>query len=132
MLKKIDHIGIAVKDLDRAIGFYRNQLGLHLEKIETVEDQKVRVAFFPLGESSLELLQTTDPSGPVGNFIRKRGEGFHHLSFLVPDLEEALKSLKAKGVRLIDDKPRTGAGGARIAFVHPESTGGLLIELCEH
>lgn len=132
MLEKIDHIGIAVKDLEKALCFYRDQVGLELAGIEEIEEQKVKVAFLPVGESKLELLETTDPTGPVGTFIEKKGEGFHHISFLVDDLETRLEQLKARGVELIDQKPRRGAGGAKIAFLHPRSTGGILIELCQH
>lgn len=131
MFEKIDHIGIAVGDLDKALDLYRGQLGLDFKGIEEVEEQKVRVAFFPVGESKIELLETTDPAGPVGKFIEKKGEGVHHLSFRVTDIESKLKQLKEQGVALIDEKPRYGAGGAKIAFLHPKSTGGILIELCE-
>ncbi len=132
MFDKIDHIGIAVKDLEKAIRFYRDQLGLELKGIEEVEEQKVKVAFFPVKESNLELLESTDPSGPVSKFIEKRGEGFHHLSFRVSDLEGKLRQLKDQGIQLLDEKPRYGAGGAKIAFLNPKSTGGILIELCQH
>jgi len=131
LFEKIDHIGIAVGDLDKALDLYRGQLGLDFKGIEEVEEQKVRVAFFPVGESKIELLETTDPAGPVGKFIEKKGEGVHHLSFRVTDIESKLKQLKEQGVALIDEKPRYGAGGAKIAFLHPKSTGGILIELCE-
>ncbi len=131
MFEKIDHIGIAVGDLDKALHLYRGQLGLDFKGIEEVEEQKVRVAFFPVGESKIELLETTDPAGPVGKFIEKKGEGVHHLSFRVTDIDSKLKQLKEQGVALIDEKPRYGAGGAKIAFLHPKSTGGILIELCE-
>ncbi len=132
MFDKIDHIGIAVKDLEKAIRLYRDQLGLELKGIEEVEEQKVKVAFFPVKESNLELLESTDPSGPVSKFIEKRGEGFHHLSFRVSDLEGKLRQLKDQGIQLLDEKPRYGAGGAKIAFLNPKSTGGILIELCQH
>ncbi len=132
MFEKIDHIGIAVKDLEKAISFYRDQIGLEFKGIEEVDEQKVKVAFFPVRESNLELLESTDPSGPVSKFIEKKGEGFHHLSFRVSDLEAALQQLKDQGVELIDEKPRYGAGGAKVAFLHPRSTGGILIELCQH
>jgi len=132
LFDKIDHIGIAVKDLEKAIRFYRDQLGLELKGIEEVEEQKVKVAFFPVKESNLELLESTDPSGPVSKFIEKRGEGFHHLSFRVSDLEGKLRQLKDQGIQLLDEKPRYGAGGAKIAFLNPKSTGGILIELCQH
>ena len=131
MLEKVDHIGIAVSDLQKAITFYRDQLGLEFKGTEVVDEQKVEVAFFPVGESKIELLESTDPAGPVGKFIEKKGEGVHHLSFRVTNLEEKLEQLKQQGVALIDEKPRYGAGGARIAFLHPKSTGGVLIELCE-
>jgi len=132
LFEKIDHIGIAVKDLDRALRFYRDQLGLELKEIEEVDEQKVKVAFVPVSESNLELLEPTDSSGPVGKFLAKKGEGFHHISFRVSDLEGKLKQLQEQGVELIDTEPRYGAGGAKIAFIHPRSTGGILIELCEH
>jgi len=131
MFEKIDHIGIAVNDLEKAIGFYRDQIGLQCKGTEVVEEQKVKVAFFPVGESKIELLESTDPDGPVGKFVEKKGEGVHHLSFRVNNIEEKIEELKSKGVAMIDEKPRYGAGGARIAFLHPKSTGGVLIELCE-
>lgn len=131
MFEKIDHVGIAVSDLEKAVEFYRDQLGLDFKGTEVVDEQKVKVAFFPVGESKLELLEPTDPDGPVGKFIAKKGEGVHHLSFRVSNIEEKLKNLKDQGVALIDETPRYGAGGAKIAFLHPKSTGGVLIELCE-
>ncbi len=131
MFEKIDHIGIAVASLDEALKFYRDQLGLDFKGTEVVNEQKVKVAFFPVGESKLELLESTDPDGPVGKFIAKKGEGIHHLSFRVSNIEEKLQQLQESGVSLIDEKPRFGAGGAKIAFLHPKSTGGILIELCE-
>lgn len=131
MFEKIDHIGIAVADLEKALSFYRDQLGLEYKGIEEVDEQKVRVAFFPVGESKIELLESTDPAGPVGKFIEKKGEGVHHLSFRVNDIEGKLRQLKEQGVDLIDERPRYGAGGAKIAFLHPRSTGGVLVELCE-
>ena len=131
MFEKIDHVGIAVKDLEKAIKLYRDQIGLECKGIEVVEEQKVKVAFFPVGESKIELLESTDPDGPVGKYIEKKGEGVHHLSFRVTNIEKKLEQLKAQGVVLIDEKPRYGAGGARIAFLHPKSTGGVLVELCE-
>lgn len=131
MFEKIDHVGIAVSDLEKSIAFYKDQLGLDFKGTEVVDEQKVKVAFFPVGESKLELLQPTDPEGPVGKFIEKKGEGVHHLSFRVSNIEEKLKNLKDQGVALIDEEPRYGAGGAKIAFLHPKSTGGVLVELCE-
>lgn len=131
MLEKIDHIGIAVADLEKAMHFYREHLGLECAGIEEVDEQKVRVAFFPVGESKIELLESTDPAGPVGKFVEKKGEGVHHLSYRVKDVDAEIRKLKEKGVALIDEKPRYGAGGARIAFLHPRATGGVLVELCE-
>jgi len=131
MMEKIDHIGIAVRDIEAAMRFYRDCLGLTVTGVEEVAEQKVKVAFFPVGESKVELLQSTDPEGPVAKFIESRGEGVQHISFRVKNIEEKLADLKAKGVRLIDEKPRYGAGGARIAFLHPKSTGGVLVEICE-
>ena len=131
MFDKIDHIGIAVGDLQKALSFYRDQIGLVFNGIEEIDEQKVRVAFFPIGESEIELLESTDPAGPVGKFIEKKGEGVHHLAFRVSDIEGKLEQLKELGIALIDEKPRYGAGGARIAFLHPKSTGGVLVELCE-
>ncbi|HOF95050.1 MAG TPA: methylmalonyl-CoA epimerase [Clostridia bacterium] len=127
---KIDHIGIAVSNLDEAIKVYE-ALGLNCTGIETVEEQKVRVAFFPCGDSELELLESTSPDGPIARFIEKKGEGIQHLAIRVPSIEKALVEMKEKGIRLIDEQPRYGAGGARIAFLHPKSTGGVLIELSE-
>ncbi|MGM0651358.1 MAG: methylmalonyl-CoA epimerase [Bacillota bacterium] len=131
MFEKIDHVGIAVSDLEKSIAFYKDQLGLDFKGTEVVEEQKVKVAFLPVGESKLELLQSTDPEGPVGKFVKKKGEGVHHLSFRVSNIEEKLRKLKEQGVALIDEAPRYGAGGAKIAFLHPKSTGGVLVELCE-
>nr|WP_165859413.1 methylmalonyl-CoA epimerase [Desulfofundulus salinum] len=130
-IKKIDHIGIAVKDLAKAIEFYEGLLGLKVTGTEVVEEQKVKVAFLPTGDSEVELLESTTPDGPIARFIEKNGEGIQHIAFRVENLEQALEELKAKGVRLIDEKPRLGAGGARIAFLHPKSTFGTLVELCE-
>ena len=132
MFEKVDHIGIAVTSLDEALQLYRDQLGLECKGTEVVEEQKVKVAFLPVGESKIELLESTDPEGPVGKFIEKKGAGVHHLSFRVSNIEEKLEQLKQQGVALIDQKPRYGAGGAKIAFLHPKSTGGVLIEICEH
>jgi methylmalonyl-CoA/ethylmalonyl-CoA epimerase len=129
MHRKIDHLGIAVENLRESIAAYES-LGFTLEDTEEVPEQKVRVAMFPCGESRIELLETTDPAGPIGRFIEKRGAGIHHVAIGVDDIEAALKDLSERGVRLIDTTPRLGAGGARIAFVHPSVTG-TLIELCE-
>ena len=131
MVKKINHIGVAVKDLNEAIKFYEENLGLEIEGIEEVKEQKVKVAFIPLGESRIELLQSTDPNGPIAKFIEKKGEGIHHIAIEVERIEETLQKLKEKGVQLIDGKPRIGAHGMKIAFLHPRSTKGVLLELCE-
>ena len=127
----LDHVGIAVEDLDESLKFYSGLLGLELKGTETVAEQKVRTTFLPVGDSELELLETTDPEGPIGKFIAAKGQGFQHIAFRVEDLDGALAELKAKGVRLIDEVPRKGAGGARIAFIHPKATAGVLVELCE-
>ena len=127
---KIDHIGIAVKNLAESSKLYE-LLGIKSTGTEEVAEQKVKVAFFPVGDSEVELLESTAPDGPIARYIEKNGEGMQHIALRVDDLEAALAELKAKGVRLIDEKPRYGAGGARIAFVHPKSTGGILLELSE-
>ena len=127
---KIDHIGIAVKSLSESSKLYE-LLGIKSTGTEEVADQKVKVAFFPVGDSEVELLESTAPDGPIARYIEKNGEGMQHIALRVDDLDAALAELKAKGVRLIDEKPRYGAGGARIAFVHPKSTGGILLELSE-
>jgi methylmalonyl-CoA/ethylmalonyl-CoA epimerase len=127
----IEHIGIAVSNLTAAIEYYENVLGLTCYKIEEVEDQKVRTAFMKIGGTKIELLESTDPEGPVGRFIEKRGEGVHHIAFAVDNIEEHLKDAEAKGVKLIDATPRRGADGLSIAFLHPKSTFGVLTELCE-
>lgn len=131
MVRKVDHIGVAVSNLEEALKIYTDVLGLKLHGTEVVEEQKVRVAFMPVGDTEIELLESTDPEGPIAKFIEKRGEGIQHIAFRVDDIEEALEQMRRKGVRLIDEKPRYGAGGARIAFLHPKSTGGVLVELCE-
>jgi methylmalonyl-CoA/ethylmalonyl-CoA epimerase len=128
---KIDHIGIAVKSIDAGKTFWAEALGLAFEGSETVDEQKVTTAFFPVGESEVELLESTAPDGPVASYIEKKGEGIQHVAFRVENLEAALSELKQKGIRLIDEQPRIGAGGARIAFLHPKSTNGVLVELCE-
>lgn len=128
---KVDHIGIAVKDLEQAKKFYTEMLGMEAMGEETVEQQKVRVCFIPCGDSEVELLESTSPDGPIAKFIEKNGEGIQHLALRVDNIENALADLKAKGVRLIDETPRYGAGGASIAFIHPKATGGILLELSE-
>lgn len=127
---RLDHIGIAVKSIAEALKVYE-AMGLKSVGVEEVAEQKVRVAFLPIGETEIELLESTAPDGPVAKYIEKNGEGIQHLALRVDNLEAALAEMKAKGVRLIDDKPRYGAGGAKIAFVHPRSTGGVLLELSE-
>jgi len=128
--KKISHIGVAVKDLEKAKGVFE-ALGLKAEGEEVVEEQKVKVAFIPVGETRIELLEPTASDSPVAKFIEKRGEGVHHIALGVEDLESMLEAMKAKGIKLIDERPRRGAHNALIAFLHPKSTGGLLIELCQ-
>jgi methylmalonyl-CoA/ethylmalonyl-CoA epimerase len=127
----IDHIGIAVRSIEEAGRFYQQMLGLKIQEVENVSEQKVNVAFLPITDSEVELLESTDPEGPVAKHIAARGEGVQHIAFRVADIETALAELKAKGVRLIDEKPRQGAGGARIAFIHPKETNGVLVEICE-
>jgi len=128
---KIDHLGIAVNSIDAGKNFWSDVLGLEFQNKETVESQKVTTAFFPVGESEIELLESTSKDGPIAKYIEKRGQGFQHIAFQVANLEESLKELKEKGIQLIDRKPRIGAGGAKIAFLHPKATGGVLVELCE-
>ena len=128
---RVDHIGIAVKDLAQAKKFYEEILGMKATGEEVVEEQKVKVCFIPSGDSEVELLESTSPDGPIAKFIEKNGEGIQHLALRVDNIEAALEELKAKGVRLIDEKPRYGAGGASIAFFHPKATGGILLELSE-
>jgi len=129
MIRKIDHLGIAVKSLDEGLALWRDLLGLEAAGVETVAEQGVRTAFLNVGETRLELLEPTGPDTPVGRFLRKRGPGFHHVCFLVEDLEVALRELESQGMRLVDKEPRDGAQGSKVAFLHPASTGGLLVEL---
>lgn len=128
---KIDHLGIAVNSMDEGKKFWTDVLGLEFAGDEVVAEQKVNTGFFPVGESEVELLESTAPDGPVAKFIEKKGTGFQHVAFRVSDIDEALRELEDKGIQLIDKKPRIGAGGARIAFLHPKATGGILVELCE-
>ena len=130
-ISHIEHIGIAVKNLQDAIPFYENILGLKCYNIEEVKDQKVKTAFFMVGQTKIELLESTDPEGPIGKFIEKKGEVIHHIAFAVKGIEEQLKNMEEKGVTLIDKAPRKGAEGLDIAFLHPKSTIGVLTELCE-
>lgn len=127
----IEHIGIAVANLEAAISFYEKVLGLTCYNVEEITDQKVRTAFFMVGQTKIELLQSTDPEGPIGKFIAKKGEGIHHIAFSVEKIEEQLVHAAKHGIALIDSKPRKGAEGLDIAFLHPKSTAGVLIELCE-
>ena len=119
---KIDHLGIAVKSLTGVKSFWSDVLGLELKGSETIEDQKVRTTFVPVGESEVELLESTSPDGPIARYIEKKGEGIQHVAFRVENLERALEEMKKKGIRLIDEKPRIGAGGSKIAFLHPKAT----------
>ncbi len=130
MVKKISHIGIAVKNLEEAIKFYE-KLGLELEAIEEIPSQKVRVAFLPVGEVRIELLEATSEDSPIAKYIEKKGEGIQHIAFQVDDLTEKLKEAEEKDIILIDKEPRVGAHGADIAFLHPKSTYGVLVEFCE-
>lgn len=129
MKATLDHIGIAVGDLSQALAFYRDALGLDVEPPEEVPSQRVRVHFVPVGEAAIELLEPTSPDSPIATFIAKRGPGVHHVTLRVDDIRETLGRLKARGVRLIDEAPREGAEGALIAFIHPASTHGVLVEL---
>ncbi len=131
-LSHIEHIGIAVNSLEEAIPFWEEKLGLKCYKIEEVKEQKVKTAFFQIGQSKIELLESTDPDGPIGKFIEKKGEGIHHLAIAVKDIQQNLTELDEKDVLLIDKTPRKGADGLDIAFVHPKSTHGVLLELCEN
>jgi methylmalonyl-CoA/ethylmalonyl-CoA epimerase len=128
---KIDHLGIAVNSITEGKSFWTDVLGLAFEGSETVAEQKVTTAFFPVGESEVELLESTAPDGPIAKFIEKKGQGIQHVAFRVENIEAALAELKEKGIQLIDQKPRIGAGGAKIAFLHPKATSGVLVELCE-
>ena len=130
-ISKVDHIGIAVKSIEETLKFYEGVLGIKCQGKEEVADQKVITAFFPVGDTEVELLQSTSEDGTIAKFIEKKGEGMHHIAFRVDNIEKALKELKAKGIRLIDEVPRLGAGGAKIAFIHPKATNGVLIEISE-
>lgn len=127
----IEHIGIAVKNLEESIAYYEKVLGLSCYAVEEVPEQKVKTAFFMVGQTKIELLESTDPEGPIGKFIEKKGEGIHHLAYAVNDLEGALAESESNGIQLIDKTPRKGAEGLHIAFLHPKSTFGVLTELCE-
>jgi len=131
-ISHIEHIGIAVRDLEASISYYESVLGLKCYAIEEVRDQKVKTAFFMVGQTKIELLESTDAEGPVGKFIDKKGEGIHHIAFAVKDIESALEEAESKSISLIDKAPRKGAENLDIAFLHPKSTGGVLTELCEN
>ncbi|MEI6764458.1 MAG: methylmalonyl-CoA epimerase [Bacteroidota bacterium] len=130
-ISHIEHIGIAVKNLEEGIKYYEGILGIKCYSVEEVKEQKVKTAFFMIGQTKIELLESTDPEGPIGKFIEKKGEGIHHLAFAVNGLESVLSETEAKGVQLIDKTPRKGAEGLDIAFLHPKSTMGVLTEFCE-
>ncbi len=131
MIQQVDHIGIAVHSIEAHLPFYRDILGLRFLGIEVVEDQKVRTAIFQAGETRIELLEPTDDESPVSGFLKKRGEGIHHIAYRSDQLKADLDKLKAHGIRLIDEQPREGAHGNRIAFIHPKSSGKVLTELCQ-
>jgi methylmalonyl-CoA/ethylmalonyl-CoA epimerase len=131
VLKKLEHVGIAVEDLDQALEVYQEALGLAPDEVLEVPERGMKIAFFTLGDVQLELLASAREGSDIGNFLVKRGPGLHHLAFLVDDVAAALDRLKEKGVRLIDETPKRGGRGNRIAFLHPKATGGVLMELCE-
>lgn len=131
MIKRIDHIAIVVEDIDKALGFWRDALGLELTHVEDVPDQQSAVAFLPTGESEVELVKPTTATSGVARYLAKRGPGIHHICFEVEDITQTLAALKSKGIRLINETPVIGTGGKRIAFIHPESTHGVLVELYE-
>lgn len=132
MLRRIYHLGYAVWSLEDAAGFYREHFGAEISEPEEVPEQGIRTVMFDVGESRIELLEPTSPDSPVGKFLHKSGEGFHHVAFEVDDLAAALRDLARDGVDLIDEEPRIGAGGTRMAFIHPKGAFGVLTELCEH
>lgn len=129
MRVELDHVGIAIEALDQALGFFRDQLGLHLEESEEVASQRVRAHFLRAGDPKLELLEATQPDSTIAKYVARRGPGLHHIAFRVDDIHQALAELKARGVRLIDEAPRPGAEGALVAFIHPSATHGVLVEL---
>jgi len=131
VIKKINHIGLAVHSIAKALEVFRDALGLQVERTELIEDQGVKVAFLPLEGIHLELLEPIDETGPVARFLRRKGQGVHHVCLEVDDIEAVLSALQQRGVRLVDERPRIGAGGIKIAFLHPSSTRGILLELCE-
>ncbi len=129
-LLRIEHIGIAIESLESAIPYYETILGLNCYNIEEIKDQKVKTAFFIIGDTKIELLESTDPEGPIGKFIEKNGQGIHHIAFAVDNVNDALTELKSNGIRLIDYQGRNGAEGLSIGFLHPKSTFGVLTEIC--
>jgi len=131
MIKKVDHIGIAVKSIDEAVKLYTEVLGLKVRGIEIIVDQKARTALIPVGETKIELIESTDPEGTIAKFIESRGEGLHHIALVVTNINEALQDLTKKGIPLIDQKPRKGVENTDIAFLHPKGTGRVLLELVE-
>ncbi len=131
MIDKIQHLGIAVRDLDRAVAFFRDVLGLPFEGYETVDEQKVKTAMFRVGETKVELLASTSPDGPVGKFLEKRGEGVHHVCFKVADIDGAISRTRSMGVKMIDESPKSGVHGTRVAFLHPKDTFGVLMEYAQ-
>jgi len=131
MIKKINHIGIAVNSIEQALKLYTGVLGLNLKGIEVIEEQRTRTAILPVGESSIELLESLDPESPIARYIEKFGEGIHHLALEVDDIEDALKQVKQSGLPLIDEKPRKGVENTDIAFLHPKGTGRVLLELVQ-
>ena len=130
-LNKIDHIGIAVNSLEEVIKTYRNGFGLEPDHTEQIDEQKVKVACYKIGDSNIEYLEPTAEDSPIAGFLRKKGNGIHHIAYNVTNLQQKLAELKSKGFQLINETPRNGAGGTKIAFIHPKSTDGILIELCE-
>ncbi len=131
METKLDHIGIAVANIDERVKFYENILGLSVEHTEVVESEKVKTAFLDVDGTHIELLESTDPDGPIGKYVTKRGEGIHHICYAVPDVKKALEECKKMGLRLINEEPKQGAKGKLVAFIHPKSTGGVLVELSQ-
>ncbi|MED1468152.1 methylmalonyl-CoA epimerase [Bacillus salipaludis] len=131
MIKKVDHIGIAVQSLEKALPFYTEILKLPLIAIEEVASEKLKVAFLSAGETKIELLEPASPESTVAKFIEKRGEGIHHVALGVESIEERIREMKENGIRMISDEPKIGAGGAHVAFMHPKSASGVLYELCE-
>lgn len=131
LMRRIDHIGIAVQDLETALAPYVEGLGMEVDHVEEVPTERVRIAMLPIGETMLELLEPQDPESAIAKFIERKGQGIHHIALAVDDVEASLESLKAAGVRLIDERPRPGAGGTHVAFAHPKGFNGVLVELVE-